>query len=81
MEGITGAVKHILIGENEDAPHFIMRYFELAPGGHSRLENAPAGARSDRFARQRHGADGGETYDVEPFDVVFIEGGALHQFI
>jgi len=80
IEGIKGAVKNILIGENERAPHFIMRYFQLAHGGHSRLE---------RHAREHEvivlkGKGvvqiGEEKFDVTPFDVVFIEGSELHQF-
>ena len=43
VDGIQGAVKNILIGDNEGAPHFIMRYFELEPGGHSWLETHPHG--------------------------------------
>ena len=79
-EGIKAVTRHVLIGENEGAPNFIMRYFHLEPGGHSKLERHP----------QEHEViilDGGgevqianQTFSVTPFDVVFIEGGELHQF-
>ncbi|MCD6576955.1 MAG: hypothetical protein J7K66_02950, partial [Anaerolineaceae bacterium] len=38
VDGIKSASKHILIGVKEGAPNSIMRYFSIAPGGHSRLE-------------------------------------------
>ena len=41
VEGIKGAVKYVLAGEKEGAPNFIMRYIQLAPGGHSKLERHP----------------------------------------
>ena len=80
MEGIRDAAKRILIGNNEGAPNFIMRFFTLYPGGHSRLERHS----------QEHGVMvlqgkgkiqiGDELFDVNQFDAVFIEGNELHQF-
>jgi quercetin dioxygenase-like cupin family protein len=79
-EGIKAATKHVLIGDNDDAPNFIMRFFQLEPGGHSKLERHPQeheviilnGAGDVQIADQ--------VFSIEPFDVVFIEGGELHQF-
>jgi quercetin dioxygenase-like cupin family protein len=79
-EGLRSVTKHILIGESESAPNFIMRYFHLDPGGHSKLERHPQeheviilnGAGEVQIAEK--------TFSVDPFDVVFIEGGELHQF-
>ena len=79
-EGIKAVTKHVLIGENEGAANFIMRYFHLEPGGHSKLERHPQeheviilnGAGEVQIADQ--------TFSVKPFDVVFVEGGELHQF-
>jgi quercetin dioxygenase-like cupin family protein len=79
-EGLEFVTKHILIGESEGAPNYIMRYFHLEPGGHSKLERHPQehevivlkGAGEVQIAET--------TYSVNPFDVVFIEGGELHQF-
>ncbi|MBM3138574.1 MAG: cupin domain-containing protein [Chloroflexi bacterium] len=79
-EGLKNVTKHVLIGESEGAPNYIMRYFHLEPGGHSKLERHPQehevivlkGAGEVQIAET--------TYSVNPFDVVFIEGGELHQF-
>jgi len=80
MEGIDGAVKNILIGENEGASHFIMRYFQLAPGGHSRLEQH-AHQHEVIILKGKGIVQIGEVkHTVAPFDAIFIAGNELHQF-
>ena len=80
MEGIAGAVKNILIGADENAPNFIMRYFELAPGGHSCLERHPHEHEVIVLRGKGQVQLGDEKYAIAPFDAVFVEGNALHQF-
>ncbi len=80
MEGIAGAVKNILIGDKEGAPHFIMRYFELEPGGHSRLETHPHEHEVIILRGEGEVQLGEDTIPVKPFDTVFVEGNGLHQF-
>lgn len=80
IEGIDGAVKNILIGDREGAPHFIMRYFELQPGGHSKLEQHPH-EHEVIVLRGKGVVQLGEIkHAIAPFDTVFVEGNALHQF-
>jgi len=57
-----------------------MRFFELAPGGHSRLETHPQEHEVIVIQGKGRVQIEDDTYDVEPFDAVFIEGGTLHQF-
>jgi len=80
-DGLKNITKYVLLGENEGAPHFYMRYFHVAPYGHSRLERHPQ--EHEVIVLHGHGqvriAD--NTIDVSPFDVVYIEGNELHQFI
>lgn len=80
-EGLKNITKHVVIGENEGAPHFFMRYFHVEPHGHSRLERHPQ--EHEVIVLQGHGqvriAD--DTFDIAQFDVVFIEGNELHQFV
>ena len=80
VEGIKGAVKNILIGDNENAPHFIMRYFELESGGHSRLERHPHEHEVIVLRGEGIVQIGQEKHAVTPFDTVFVEGDELHQF-
>ncbi len=35
MEGAAGCQVQILVGSDEHAPNFVMRQFEVAPGGHT----------------------------------------------
>ena len=79
-EGIQSAVKHILIGEKENAPNSIMRFFSLAPGGHSKLERHPQEHEVLVIQGKGKVQIGEGEYLVEPFDAVFIEGNQLHQF-
>lgn len=80
-QGLAAISKTVLIGESEDAPHFIMRYFQVGPQRHSRLERHP----QEHEVIILHGKGqvriGDRTHIIEPFDVVFIEGNELHQFL
>ena len=79
-EGLKSITKHVLIGEGDGAPNYVMRYFKIDAQGHSKLERHP----QEHEVIVLHGkgsiqiAD--KNYEVEPFDVAFIEGGELHQF-
>ncbi|MDO9545552.1 MAG: cupin domain-containing protein [Pelolinea sp.] len=80
MDGIQSARKHILIGDKENAPNSIMRFFNLDPGGHSNLERHPQEHSVIILQGKGNVQIGNEVFNVEPFDVVFIEGNELHQF-
>jgi len=80
MEGVKSAAIHILIGEKEKAPISIMRFIHLKPGGHSRLEKHPHEHEVIILQGKGKVQIGTEISDVEPFDVVFVEGNELHQF-
>ena len=78
--GIEGAVKHVLIGDNDNAPHYIMRYFRLEPSGHSKLERHPQEHEVLVIKGKGCVQIGDELHDLAPLDVVFIEPNELHQF-
>ena len=80
VEGIKSAAKHILIGEKEGAPNSIMRYFNLAPGGHSKLERHPQEHEVLVIRGKGKVRIKDTEFIVNPFDAVFIEGNELHQF-
>ncbi len=79
-EGVRFVTKHVLIGENEEAPRFIMRYFQVEPQGHSRLERHPQEHEAIILQGKGEVQIGAETIAVEPYDAVFISGNELHQF-
>lgn len=76
---ISGVLKHVLIGSVEGAPNFVIRYFQVEPGGYSRLESHP----------HEHGVvilQGSAKVQLNdrlltlgPLDVIFIAGNDKHQ--
>jgi len=79
-EGLEFITKHVLIGENEDAPNYIMRYFRVEPYGHSKLERHPQEHEVIILHGKGQAQIADQVSDVEPFDGVFVSGGELHQF-
>lgn len=79
-EGLKFVTKHVLIGENEGAPNYIMRFFHLEPGGHSKLERHLQEHEVIILNGMGEVQIAETTYSVKPFDVIFIEGDELHQF-
>ncbi len=78
--GADRATRQILIGSDEDAPTFHLRYFAVQPGGHTSL---------DQHAHEHgvyivHGRAllrlGDEQHELGPGDVVYIPGNEMHQF-
>jgi quercetin dioxygenase-like cupin family protein len=77
FEGVT---KQVVIGQNDNAPHFVIRYFHLEPGTRSNLEQHP----HDHGVVVMHGCArlqiNADFFEVGPLDAVYISGGDLHQF-
>jgi len=75
--GVTGKV---LVGPEDGAPNFCIRYFRIEPGGHSSLERHP----HDHGVFILHGRAqvrlGSEEVEVGARDVVYVPGNELHQF-
>ncbi len=75
-----GSTRRILIGRDEGAEDFIVRYFTIPPGGHSSLERH----------RHQHGVVivqghghvllGDRRIEIGVGDAVFVEPDELHQF-
>jgi quercetin dioxygenase-like cupin family protein len=79
-DGIQGVTAKVLVGPAEGAPNFRIRYFRVAPGGHTLL---------DQHAHEHgvfilHGRAavrlGEREVEVGPRDVVYVPGDAVHQF-
>ena len=74
--------RQTLLGEGEDEAdlNFITRYFEIQPGGYSTLERHQH-AHAVVVIRGRGRVTLSErTYDLAPFDCVYVAPGAVHQF-
>lgn len=77
FEGVT---KQVVIGPDDQAPNFIIRYFHLVPGTHSNLERHP----HDHGVLVMHGRArvqlNDDFFEVGPMDAIYISGDDLHQF-
>jgi quercetin dioxygenase-like cupin family protein len=78
---ISGLVKHILIGPDDGAPNFIIRYFQIEPGGYSRLESHLQEHGILILHGQARIQLNDEFQEINPLDVVFIPGGDEHQLV
>ena len=72
--------KRVLVGENEGACHFAIRYFEVAPGGHTSLDNH----RHDHGVVVVRGKGtlllGDQKHAIGYGDAIYIEPNEIHQF-
>lgn len=75
------ATRQILIGLDEQSPHFHLRYFAVQPGGHTSLDRHA----HDHGVYVMHGRArlllGAEQYEISVGDVVYIAGDEVHQFV
>ena len=78
FEGVT---RQVFIGPDDDSNNFHMRYFRLEPGTHSNLEHHP----HEHGVMILHGKArvqlNDDSFEVEPYDAIFISGEDLHQFV
>jgi quercetin dioxygenase-like cupin family protein len=74
------ATRQILIGTDENSPHFHMRYFAVQAGGHTSLDQHP----HDHGVYVLHGRArlrlGDEEHELSSGDAVYISGNEVHQF-
>jgi quercetin dioxygenase-like cupin family protein len=80
QQGAFGCRIRCLIGEQDGAPSFTMRQFEVAPGGYT-PKHAHA-HEHEVFILEGSGVvlDGGREVPLQPGVAVFVPGGRLHQF-
>jgi quercetin dioxygenase-like cupin family protein len=78
--GADRATRQILIGTDENSPHFHMRYFAVQPGGHSSLDQHA----HDHGVYVLHGSArlrlGDNECEIGTGDVIYIPGNEVHQF-
>lgn len=78
--GADGATRQILIGAEDQSPHFHLRYFAVQPGGHTSLDQHA----HDHGVYVLHGRArlrlAEEEHELHAGDVVYISGNEVHQF-
>lgn len=75
------ATRQVLIGYDDQSPHFHLRYFAVQPGGHTSLDRHA----HDHGVYVLHGRArlllSEEQYEIGVGDVVYIPGDEVHQFV
>ena len=74
------ASRQILIGNEEQAPHFHLRYFAVQPGGYTSLDQHAHDHGVYILHGRAHLHLGGEEHELQTGDVVYISGNEVHQF-
>jgi quercetin dioxygenase-like cupin family protein len=80
MEGSSGCQVRWLVDENQGAPNFAMRQFEVAPGGYTPRHSHPY--EHEVFVLEGTGVvyEGDQEHRLSAGDVVFVVPGEVHQF-
>ncbi len=78
---VQNIIKHVLVGPDDGAPNFIIRYFHVPVGQKTFYDQHP----HEHGVVILHGKAKvqikDDFHEVGPFDSVFISGNDIHQFI
>jgi quercetin dioxygenase-like cupin family protein len=74
-------VKHVLVGPDDGAPNFIIRYFQVPAGEHTFHHRHPHEHGMVILHGRAKVQIEGEFYDVGALDSIFITGNDVHQLI
>lgn len=80
MEGAAGCQVQVLIGKDDHAPNFVMRQFEVEPGGHTPKHFHDYEHEIYVVSGRGVVVDGDEQRPLAPGDVVFVTPDDVHQF-
>lgn len=80
MEGASGVRMRMLIGEQDGAPNFAMRQFEVEPGGHTPFHHHPY--EHEVFVLKGQGVvlEGDKERPLRAGDCVYVSSNEPHQF-
>ena len=80
MEGADGVRMRVLIGEQEAGTNFVMRQFEIEPGGHTPHHQHPYEHQIFVLGGEGIVVEGGEPRPIHAGDCIFVPGDEPHQF-
>jgi len=75
-----GSCRTVLIGPNEGAPHFAIRYFEIPPNGQSSFEEHAHDHGIVILRGRARVLLGSEVHEVAAGDAIYIPPNEQHQF-
>jgi len=79
--GAGGVKLRVLIGEEEGAPNFIMRYFTVEPGGQTPYHTHPWEHEVFVLSGKGEVRQGSGRWSIGPGSVVYVAPGEEHQFL
>ena len=80
MEGSKGCSVRWLIGENDDAPNFAMRQFQVEPGGYTPRHHHPYEHEVFVLAGEGEVYEDSVAHPLKAGDVVLVKPDEVHQF-
>ncbi len=80
MPGSSGCHVRWLIGEEDEAPNFAMREFQVDPGGHTPRHHHPYEHEVYVVAGQGTVHEGDKAHRISAGDVVLVRPNEVHQF-
>lgn len=80
MEGVQGASMAVMIGRDDDAPHFAMRSFAVEPGGYTPKHQHDYEHEVYVVSGQAKVLLDGDQHDLKAGDTVLVPANELHQF-
>ncbi|MFG0299384.1 MAG: cupin domain-containing protein [Phycisphaerales bacterium JB047] len=80
MDGVKGASMAVMIGREDDAPHFAMRSFVVEPGGHTPKHQHDYEHEVFVVSGQAQVLLEGQQHDLTAGDTVYVPANELHQF-
>ncbi len=79
-ENVKDVFKHVLVGPNDDAPNFIIRYFSVPVGQNTVYDQHPHEHGVVILHGQARVQINENFYELGPLDSIFISGNDIHQF-
>ena len=80
-QGYRGVTKHVISGDRGEPSKFEVRYFEVAPGGYTRLEKHQH-VHSVTIIRGRgYAVVGDDLHPLAAFDHIYVGPMTMHQFV
>ena len=80
-QGYRGVTKHVISGDRGEPSAFEVRYFEVEPGGYTRLEKHQH-VHSVTIIRGRgYAVVGADIHPLAPFDHIYVGPMTMHQFV
>ena len=76
-----GIIRQVLVGDRSEATQFHVRYFEIAPGGHSSLEKHRHAHVVIAVRGRGRAVLGATGHEMQPLDTVYVAPWTPHQFL